>query len=263
MSPRAWLPLLLLAVLTTGCGSAPPTYRTLDDFSSLDLADHSLITTGSLPPAPEGFSDADVETLGEMLTEVAERGTYDREVWHPESQQAATDHVLKPLKPAVRRALRRLAQDQLSGRPWASVVGTVFADDVEVIGKPRMQRATWDVDRDEVDGMAWLDVRLQTRTFFALRHHSRNSVVAMTHTWELTSPAPIDTYYPAPGVGADVAGADSCAFILRSVITPEQDERRYLRDMKAELRDTSPTKFTEPTGDDGDATAKACRAARS
>lgn len=260
MRSRSWLILLLLATLTTGCGSPPPTYDTLDDFASLELSDHSLITTDSLPPAPKGFTDSDIESLASMLTEVAERGTYDPQVWHPDSQRAAIDHVLRPLHPQVRRELRRIARDQLSGRPWASVAGAVFARDVRVVGKPRMQRATWDVSRQVTDDVTWLRVRLQAKTFFAVRHRNRSSVVAVTHTWTLMSPAPIDDYYPAAGIGLHVGGADSCALILRGVITPDPDERRYVKEMKDELDDDSPTRFTEPKGDNGDATAEACRA---
>jgi hypothetical protein len=260
MSPRPWLTLVLLAVLTAGCGSPAPTYRTLGDFSSLDLEDHSLITTGSIPPPPKGFSNADVRVLAEMLTEVAERGAYDREVWHPESQQAAIDHVLRDLDPDVRDLLLDAVREQLDGRPWASFVGTVFADGVKVIGKPRMQRATWDVDRDDVDGEAWLTVRLQTRTFYAVRHKGRRNVIVATHTWGLSTPGPVGSFVPVPELGAEAIGAEPCAFILRSVITPEPNEKRYLKDMKEQLRDASPTRFVEPSGDNGEATAKACRA---
>ena len=260
MRSRSWLALVLFAVLTAGCGSPPPTYRTLDDFSSLRLSDHSLITTGSLPPAPRGFRDSDVESLAEMLTEVAERGIYDREVWHPKSQQTAIDHVLEALDGEVRDLLLDAVRTQLDGRPWANFVGRVFADDVEVIGKPRMQRATWDVGREVIDGQARLTVRLQTRTFYEIRHERRHSIVVASHTWGLSAPRPIGSFIPVPELAAEAIGADACAFILRSVITPEPDEKRYLKDMRAELRDSSPTTFTEPTGDNGDATAKACRA---
>lgn len=259
MRPHRWSVLVLLALLTSGCDSQPPTYRSLDDFSSLELADHSLIGTGSLPPAPRGFSDSDVRSLAETLSVIAQRGTYDRQAWHPKSQNAAIAHVLAGLEPTVRHDVRRLAAEQLSGRPWASVVGTVFGDDVRVIGKPRMQRATWDVDREDVRGVAWLNVRLQTRTFYSVRHHGRPSVVIMTHTWQVESPAPLGDYYPAVGFSADPVGADGCTFVLRSVITPDSDDKRYRAEMKKELRRATTTKFVEPTGDAGAATAKACR----
>lgn len=261
MRPGPWLALPLLAVLTAGCGSTPPTYRTLDDFSALDLASHSLITTDSLPPAPKGFSDADVASLAKMLTEIAERAVYDREVWHPESQQAAIDHVLDALDPDVRELLLNAVRDQLDDRPWASFVGTVFADGVEVIGEPLMQRATWDADRKDIGGERRLSVRLQTRTFYAVRHQERRSVIVATRTWGLSTPAPVGSFVPVPEVGAQAIGAEPCAFVLRSVITPEPNEKRYIADMERELGDASPMTFVEPTGDNGAKTAKACRKA--
>ncbi len=259
MSSRPWLILVLLAVLTTGCGSGPTSFRTLDDFSALDLADHSLITTGSLPPPPKGFSDADVASLAEPLTEMAERGTYDPRVWHPASQQSAIDRVLRDLDPEILDVILDTVHEQLDGRPWASFVGTVFAPDVKVIGKPRMQRATWDVDLEMVDGEPWLGVKLQTRTFYAIRHDERPRIVIVSHTWGLSAPGPVGSFIPSPELAAAAIGAEPCAFILRSVITPEPNEKRYLKEMKHELSDDSPSRFVEPDGDNGDATAKACR----
>lgn len=192
-----------------------------------------------------------------MLTEVAEHGTYDRKIWHPTSQQAAIDRVLRHLDHEVRDVLLDAVRDQLDGRPWASFVGTVFADHVDVVGEPRMQRATWDADRDDVGGKPRLAVRLQTRTFYAIRHKGRRSIVVVTHTWGLSTARPVGAYVPVPELAAEAIGAEPCAFILRSVITPEPDERRYLKDMR-EILDASPTRFAEPTGDNGDATGKAC-----
>ncbi len=120
---------------------------------------------------------------------------------------------------------------------------------------PLMQRATWDVGVDRSGDEPWLNVRLQTKVFYAVHVGERRSVIAILHTWLLTSPTPVSRFYPAIGFSAHTAGADPCAFILRSVIRPDPNEKRYLAEMKKVL-DESPTKFVEPSGDNGTEIAK-------
>jgi hypothetical protein len=121
-----------------------------------------------------------------------------------------------------------------------------------------MQRATWDVRR-EVDHVPQLDVKLQTQTLYAVRHLGRPSVVAVTRTIGLRSPDPAADFYSSFTLAVDAVGSEPCDFVVRSIIRPEPNVKRYRKAMAA-LIDKPAKGFIEPTDDDSEATAKACRA---
>jgi hypothetical protein len=263
MSHKSWTFLAVaVVVLTAGCGRdpAPPTYRTLDDFSALDLSTQSLVSSATLPKPPKGFTKADVEALAGELTEMSTRGTYNRDVWHPATQDEAIRLVLLGLDRDTRTWIKDSARHSLDGRPWANVVGTVFAPDVRVIATPRMQRATWDVRRENDHG-AQLYVSLQTETLYPVQRLGHTSVIAVTRTIGLRSPDPAAGYYSSFTLAVDTPGADQCDFVLRSVLRPEPDAKKY-RTVMAALVAKPATGFVEPTDDDSAATAKACRRAK-
>jgi hypothetical protein len=90
-----------------------------------------------------------------------------------------------------------------------------------------------------------------------VRQHGRAAVVAVIRTIGLSSPDPSTGHYSSITLAVEAPGSEPCDFVLRSILRPEPDAKRYASAMAA-LVNKPVTGYVEPT-DNSAATAQACQ----
>lgn len=223
-----------MAVVAAGCTSttgddAPvPTPRTsaTSDVPAISLTSlgidwpraGSALEVTAPPSAPEGFDDALLGRMSDVLEAWATATTTDPDVWQGDAPVDTVTATL-PAKPAA--ALRQQTADAVSPE---LAVANVFGDDVTVVGEPRVTTA-WKVStQDDDSGQEYVLLELQTRAAYEVRlgDDGPTQVVGVLRVHGLSAyPGTTDDF----GVsgGWQEFGAGDCALALDDDLVPDND----------------------------------------
>lgn len=121
----------------TACTSAPSSDPVMS-FASVGIdwpQASGMLAPADPPPAPAGFDDALFGRMADSLTAWAQVSTFDEDTWHG---RTPADDIAAVLPAPAAAALREQTADTASPR---LAVANVFADDVSVVGAPRITTA--------------------------------------------------------------------------------------------------------------------------
>lgn len=232
----------MLAVVAAGCTSTtgddapPPAPRTsaTSDVPALSLTSlgidwprvGSTLDVSAVPSAPEGFDDALLGRMADVLEAWATATTTDPDVWQGD---APVDTVTATLPAKAGAALRQQTADAVSPELG---VANVFGDDVTVVGEPRVTTA-WKVStQDDDSGQQYVLLELQTRAAYEVRlgDDGPTQVVGVLRVHGLSAyPGTTDDF----GVsgGWQEFGASDCALALDDDLVPANDSEDAADDL--------------------------------
>lgn len=180
------------------------------------------------PAAPDGFDDALVTRMADVLTTWAGATTVDADVWQGDDPVAA---VTDALPSAVRAALTRQTQTSGAVSPELAVAN-VFGDAVEVIGEPAVTTAWKVTTKDDEAGQPYVTVQLQTRAAYEVRVGAGGPtrVVGVLRVHGLSAyPGTTDDF--GVTTGWQEFGAGDCALAVDDALVPDNDVDRAVTDL--------------------------------
>lgn len=169
------------------------------------------------PAAPDGFDDALVSRMADVLTAWAGATTVDADVWHSD---APAEVVAGALPSATGTALTQQTSGAISP---GLAVANVFGDAVEVVGQPAVTTA-WKVATTADDsGQAYVVLQLQTRAAYEVRSSGGPTrVVGVLRVHGLSAyPGTTDDF--GVTTGWQEFGAGDCALALDDRLVPDDD----------------------------------------
>lgn len=169
------------------------------------------------PDAPAGFDQTRYGRMVDALTTWANATTLDPEVRESDDPAAA---VGSQLPKAVGSQLNTLGSESVSPH---LAVANVFADDVTVLGQPRITTA-WRAEAVERDGAPALSLQLQTRAAYEVRlgEDGPKRVIGVLRVHELVTRAG-ETGDIGIGFGWQEFGASDCTLALDDALRPDGD----------------------------------------
>jgi hypothetical protein len=238
-----WLTVTSLVVATGlgGCSSpddapapAPTTSSSApaDASTSLDAVgvdwprSGTTLDVAAAPDAPDGFDDALVGRMADVLTAWGAATTVDPDVWHAD---APADVVAEALPPASGAAL--VQQTSAAVSPELAVAN-VFADDVEVVGEPAVTTAWKVATETDDDGQRYVVLQLQTRAAYEVRLGDGGPirVVGVLRVHGLSAyPGTTDDF--GVTTGWQEFGAGNCALALDDDLVPDDDPAAAAEDL--------------------------------
>ena len=180
------------------------------------------------PAAPDGFDDALVTRMADVLTTWAGATTVDADVWQGDDPVAA---VTDALPSAVGAALTRQTQTSGAVSPELAVAN-VFGDAVEVIGEPAVTTAWKVTTKDDEAGQPYVTVQLQTRAAYEVRvgADGPTRVVGVLRVHGLSAyPGTTDDF--GVTTGWQEFGAGDCALAVDDALVPDNDVDRAVTDL--------------------------------
>lgn len=216
--------LVCALLLVSGCtggddDSLPaPDQITID---SLDLdwpqAQGDTLDPTAPPEVPKGFDETRYGRMVDALTTWASATTLDAEVRSSDDPAAA---VGADLPDAIGSQVSELGAQTVSPR---LAVANVFADDVTVLGEPRITTA-WRAETIERDGAPALSLKLQTRTAYEVRigEDGPKRVIGMLRVHELITRTG-ETGDIGVGFSWQEFGASDCTLALDDALRPDQE----------------------------------------
>ena len=242
--------LVVVLLACTACTSSPddrpasapttaPTTAEASDDAAMTFASVGIdwpeagdrIAPPDPPSAPAGFDDALLGRMADSLTAWAQVSTLDER-----TRYSATpiDDVAAALPGPAAAALRAQAEDAVSPRLEAA---NVLADDVSVIGSPRVTTA-WEMSTKIDDaGEQYVLLQLQTRAAYEVRvgDDGPTRVVGVLRVHGLSAyPGTTDDF----GVsgGWQEFGAVDCALALDDDLVPDDDLTASEDDLRTFVR---------------------------
>ena len=176
------------------------------------------LTAADPPPAPAGFDDALLGRMADTLTDWAQVSTLDEAA---RVSASPADDISAVLPDSVSAALRDQTKDAVSPR---LAVANVFADDVTVVGAPRVTTA-WGLSTQVDDaGQQYVLLELQTRAAYEVRvgDNSPIRVIGVLRVHGLTAYPDTTDDFGVSG-GWQEFGAVDCALALDDDLTPDTD----------------------------------------
>jgi hypothetical protein len=178
------------------------------------------------PAAPAGFDAALIGRMADTLTEWAQVSTLDEIA---RDSVTPLDDIAEVLPAPVVAALRDQTKDAVSPR---LAVANVFADDVTVVGAPRVTTA-WGLST-QVDeaGRQYVLLELQTRAAYEVRLavDSPIRVIGVLRVHGLSAYPDTTDDFGVSG-GWQEFGAVDCALALDDDLTPDSDAKASKADL--------------------------------
>lgn len=211
-------------LLVSGCTGGSDDAATADDASitidSLDLqwpeAAGNVLDPGDPPEVPAGFDAGRYQRMVDALTAWARASTVAPDVRSAEDPAA---EVAAELPKAVGSQLVKVADTAVSARLAAA---NVFADDVTVVGQPRVTTA-WRAESIEQGGAPALSLILQTRAAYEVRiGDGPKRVIGVLRVHELITRAG-ETGEIGVGLAWQEFGASDCTLALDDALRPDGD----------------------------------------
>lgn len=183
------------------------------------------IATVDPPELPEGFNEARYQRIVDALNTWAVATTLEPDVRESDDPAKAVGAALPK---AVGSQVRQLGTGSVSPRLAAA---NVFADDVSVIGKPRVTTA-WSAETTKRDGEPALSLKLQTRAAYEVRiDEGPTRVIGVLRVHELITREG-ETGPIGVGFGWQEFGASDCALALDDALRPDGDVGPAERDLR-------------------------------
>ncbi len=211
--------LLLLSACTSGDGTASAQPEAEITFDSLELdwaAATDRIATVDPPEVPEGFNETRFDRMVDALNTWAVATTLESDVRESDDPAKAVGATLPK---AVSSQVSKLGKGSVSPRLAAA---NVFADDVTVLGKPRVTTA-WSAETTESDGEPALSLKLQTRAAYEVRiEDGPTRVIGVLRVHELITREG-ETGPVGVGFGWQEFGASDCTLAIDDALRPDGD----------------------------------------
>lgn len=194
------------------------------------------------PAAPNGFDDAVVTQMADILAKWAQATTIDQDVWR---SATPIDEVAAVLPAKVGTTLRSQVTGTVSPR---LAVANVFAEDATVIGAPQVTTA-WKISTqtDEV-GKQYVLLELQTRAAYEVRlgDGAPTRVIGMLRVHGLSAYADTTDDFGVTG-GWQEFGASDCALALDDDLIPDTDLDETVKGLKTFVQVGNGEKLSMPT----------------
>lgn len=194
---------------------------------------------GQRPATPKGFDDDTLDAMAADLTDWAQSAAVDAAVWHSAAPiEQVADAVPAPVAKALRARVAKLVAPRLS-------TANVFADDVEVVGSPRVTTA-WKVSTDQDEsGAPYVLLELQTRTAYEVKDDDGPTrVIGMLRVHGLIARQGSDDL--GVSFGWQEFGAGDCALALDDELVPDGDVDQARKDLKTFVEVGSSAKLRMP-----------------
>lgn len=191
------------------------------------------------PAAPEGFN-AQVDAMAKILVDWGATAATDAKVWHGKD---AVTLVADSLPSATGKTLEAQVKDAVSPR---LAVANVFADNVTIVGTPRIT-AAWRITSSSDDvGRAIVRLELQTRTAYEVHIAGGPArVIGVLRVHGLSAYADTANDYGVTG-GWQEFGAGDCSLATDDALLPDSDAAEASKDLATFIRVAKGSKFDMP-----------------
>lgn len=221
--------LLACTACTTGSDAAPdprpttpapasPSQEPAISLASvgIDWPEAGELTTDDAPDAPDGFDAELLDRMAGILTDWAQASTLDEDAWY---SATPADAVVAALPERVGAALKDQTQADVSP---GLAVATAFAEEVTVVGAPRITTA-WKQSTEVDDaGRQYVLLELQTRAAYEVRlgDDAPTRVIGVLRVHGLSAYPDTTDDFGVSG-GWQEFGAIDCALALDDDLIPD------------------------------------------